>query len=229
MPVNNEHRNEIVEESAEEMQDQTTNETQEVQQEQVAEPVPVVDSQPLRRSTRERKSTISEDFMYMSEGHDMGKVDDPNSFKEAMSSEYSHKWIEAMEEELKSMSTNKVWDLVSCKWVYKTKYDSKGKIKRFKARLVAKKFTQREGINYIKTFSPISKKDSFRIVMALIVHFDLELHQIDDKIAFLNSDLHENVYMMQPEGFVMEGKEQMGYKLKKSIYGLNRHPIKKCN
>jgi len=206
MPVNNEHRNEIVEESAEEMQDQTTNETQEVQQEQVAEPVPVVDSQPLRRSTRERKSTISEDFMYMSEGHDMGKVDDPNSFKEAMSSEYSHKWIEAMEEELKSMSTNKVWDLVSCKWVYKTKYDSKGKIKRFKARLVAKKFTQREGINYIKTFSPISKKDSFRIVMALIVHFDLELHQIDDKIAFLNSDLHENVYMMQPEGFVMEGK-----------------------
>ena len=206
MPVNNEHRNEIVEESAEEMQDQTTNETQEVQQEQVTEPVPVVDSQPLRRSTRERKSTISEDFMYMSEGHDMGKVDDPNSFKEAMSSEYSHKWIEAMEEELKSMSTNKVWDLVSCKWVYKTKYDSKGKIKRFKARLVAKKFTQREGINYIKTFSPISKKDSFRIVMALIVHFDLELHQIDDKIAFLNSDLHENVYMMQPEGFVMEGK-----------------------
>jgi len=184
MPVNNEHRNEIVEESAEEMQDQTTNGTQEVQQEQVAEPVPVVDSQPLRRSTRERKSTISEDFMYMSEGHDMGKVDDPNSFKEAMSSEYSHKWIEAMEEELKSMSTNKVWDLVSCKWVYKTKYDSKGKIKRFKARLVAKKFTQREGINYIKTFSPISKKDSFRIVMALIVHFDLELHQIDNKIAF---------------------------------------------
>ena len=73
MPVNNEHRNEIVEESAEEMQDQTTNETQEVQQEQVAEPVPVVDSQPLRRSTRERKSTISEDFVYMIEGHDMGK------------------------------------------------------------------------------------------------------------------------------------------------------------
>jgi hypothetical protein len=67
----------------------------------------------------------------------MGKVDDPNSFKEAMGSEHSHKWIEAMEEELKSMSTNKVWDLVEisegaktvgCKWVYKTKYDSKGKI-----------------------------------------------------------------------------------------------------
>ena len=210
MPVNNEHRNEIVEESAEEMQDQTTNETQEVQQEQVAEPVPVVDSQPLRRSTRERKSTISEDFVYMSEGHDMGKVDDPNSFKEAMNSEYSHKWIKAMEEELKSMSTNKVWDLVEipegakkagCKWVYKTKYDSKGKIERFKARLVAKGFTQREGIDYIETFSPVSKKDSFRIVMALVAHFDLELHQMDVKTVFLNGDLHESEYMAQPEGW----------------------------
>ena len=87
----------------------------------------------------------------------MGKVDDPNSFKEAMSSEYSHKWIEALEEELKSMSTNKVWDLVEisegakkigCKWVYKTKYDSKEKIERFKARLVAKGFTQRRNRLY---------------------------------------------------------------------------------
>ena len=85
---------------------------QEVHQEQIAELVLVAEPQPLRRLTRERKSTISEDFVYMSEGHDMGKVDDPNSFKEAMSSEHSHKWIEAMEEELKSMSTNKVWDLV---------------------------------------------------------------------------------------------------------------------
>ena len=116
------------------------------------------------------KTTVSEDFVYLSEGHDMGKVDDPNSSKE---------------EELKSMSTNKVWDLVEipdgakkvgCKWVYKTKYDSKGKIEQFKARLVAKGFTEREGIDYTETFSPVSKKDSLRIVMALVAHFDLELH-----------------------------------------------------
>lgn len=154
VPVNVEHQNEIVAEPIEQPQDQAADGTQEAHQEQVAEPVPVVEPQPLRRSGRERKSTVSEDFMYLREGHDIGKVDDPNSFKEAMSSEYSHKWIEAMEEELKSMSTNKVWDLVEipegskkvgCKWVYKTKYDSKGKIERFKARLVAKGFTQREG------------------------------------------------------------------------------------
>ena len=60
--------------------------------------------------------------------------------------------------------------------------------------------------------------------MALVAHFDLELHQMDIKTAFLNSDLHENVYMAQPEGFVMEGKEQLGCKLKKLIFGLNKRP-----
>jgi len=91
VPINNEHQNEIVEEPAEEIQDQTTDGTSEVQQEQVVEPAPIVEPQPLRRSTREWKTTVSEDFVYLSEGHDMGRVDDPNSFKEAMSSEYSHK------------------------------------------------------------------------------------------------------------------------------------------
>ena len=151
VPVNNEHQNEIVEEPAEVTQDQTTNGTSEVQQEQEVEPAPAVEPQPLRRSTQEMKTTVSEDFVYLSEGHDMGKVDDPNSSKE---------------EELKSMSTNKVWDLVEipdgakkvgCKWVYKTKYDSKEKIERFKARLVAKGFTKREG-DFTETFLPVSKK-----------------------------------------------------------------------
>ena len=82
---------------------------------------------------------------------------------------------------------------------------------------MAKGFTQREGIDYTETFSPVSKKDSFRIVMSLVAHFDLELHQMDVKTVFLNGDLHENVYMAQPEAFVMEGIEQLGCKLKKSI------------
>jgi len=199
------------------------------------QPNPAVNEepQPIRRSLRERKSAIPNDYVvYMNEDVcDIGKVDDPISFKEAMTSENSPKWLDAMEDELKSMSANDVWDLVEipdgaktvgCRWVYKTKYDSKGKIERFKARLVAKGFTQREGIDYNETFSPVSKKDSFRIVMALVAHYDLELHQMDVKTAFLNGDLHENVYMAQPEGFVVEGKERMGCKLKKSIYGLKQ-------
>jgi hypothetical protein len=143
----------------------------------------------------------------------------------------SSKWLEAMEDEMRLMSSNNVWDLeeipkgakiVGCKWVYKTKYDSHGNIEKYKVCLVAKGFTQREGVDYNETFSPVSCKDSFRIIMALVAHFDLELHQMDVKTAFLNGDLEEKVNIKQPKGFFMEGKEHMGCHLKKSIYGLKQ-------
>jgi hypothetical protein len=102
------------------------------------------------------------------------------------------------------------------------KCDSKGNIERFKARLVAKGFTQREDIDYTKTFSLVSCKDSLRIIMTLVAHYDLVLHQIDVKTTFLNEDLLENVYIAQPKGFVVKGKEHMGCHLRKSIYGLKQ-------
>ena len=113
----------------------------------------------------------------------IGLADDLRTYKEAMMSLNSSKWLEAMEDELRSMSSNKVWDLVEIldgvkpvgsKWVYKTKYDSKGNMERFKARLVTKGFMQRERIDYNETFSPVSCKDSFRIIMALVTNYDLE-------------------------------------------------------
>ena len=85
---------------------------------------------------------------------------------------------------------------------------------------MVKGFTQREGIDYNEIFSLVSYKDSFRIIMALVAHYDLELHQMDVKTAFLNGDLEKNVYTTQPKCFVVEGKERMGCRLKKSIYGL---------
>ena len=114
------------------------------------------------------------------------------------------------------MDDNNVWEMtelqkdskrVSCKWVFKTKRDSKGNVERYKARLVAKGYTQKDGIDYKETFSPVSRKDSLRIVMALVAHFDLELHQMDVKTAFLNGDLEEEVYMDQPQGFETQVKE----------------------
>ena len=80
------------------------------------------------------------------------------------------------------MKKNGVWELVNlpqgckpigCKWVYKTKRDSRGCIERHKARLVAKGFTQQEGVDFNETFSPVSTKDSFRVIMTIVVHFDL--------------------------------------------------------
>ena len=80
---------------------------------------------------------------------------------------------------------------------------------------MAKGFMQREGIDYNETFSPVSCKDSFRIIMALVAYYDLELHKMDVKTAFLNENLEGNVYVAQPKGFVMEGKERKGCRLKK--------------
>ena len=107
---------------------------------------------------------------------------------------------------------------VGCKWVYKTKCDSKGNVERFKAQLVVKGFTQGERIDCNETFFPVSCKHSFRIIMSLVAHHDLELHQMDVKTTFQNGDLYKNYYMAQ----VMEGKENLGCRLKKSIYGLKQ-------
>ena len=93
-----------------------------------------------------------------------------------------------------------------------------GNVERYIARLVAKGYTQKDGIDYKETFSPVSKKDSLRIIMALVAHYDLELHQMDVKIAFLNGDLEEEVSMDQPQGFETTRKESLVCKLKKSIY-----------
>lgn len=159
----------------------------------------------------------------------IGDINDPVSYEKAVNSDDSDKWVNAMNEEIKSMNDNKVWELVElpegqkrvgCKWIFKTKLDSQGNIERHKARLVAKGFNQREGIDYNETFSPVSKKDSLRIILALVAHYDLELHQMDVKTAFLNGSLEEEVYMAQPQGFIKEGKENMVCMLKKSIYGL---------
>ena len=186
-----------------------------------------------RRSTRIRKSAIPNDYVvYLGEhDFDIGPVSDPMTYKDAVTYPRSSMWINVMQDEIASMDHNGVWELVElpigckpigCKWVYKTKKDSQGRIERFKARLVAKGFTQKEGIDYTETFSPVSSKDSFRIIMALTAHFDLELHHMDVKTTFLNGDLFETVYMKQPKGFEENGKEHLVCELKKSIYGLKQ-------
>ena len=170
-------------------------------------------------------------FLQEHEENDGKMEDDPINFHQAMQSSNSEKWIEAMNEEYKSMQDNKVWELVpllekvkpiGCKWIFKTKHDSKGNVERYKARLVAKGYTQKEGISYKETLSPISLKNSFRTIMALVPHYDLALHQMDVKISFLNGDIDKTIYMVQPENFVLEDQKKMIFKSTKSIYGLRQ-------
>ena len=122
---------------------------------------------------------------------------------------------------------NKTYELVELpkgknalrnKWVFKPKKDSENLVK-YKARLVVKGFNQKHGVDFDEIFSPVVKLSSIWVVLGLVTSLDLELEQLDVKTAFLHGDLEEEIYMVQPEGFEVKGKEHMVYRLKKSLYG----------
>ena len=136
-----------------------------------------------------------------------------------------------MKSELDSMYSNQVWDfvkvtngikLVGCKWDYKRKRGIDGKVETFKARIVAKGYTQKEGIDYEETFSPVVMLKSIKILLSITAHYDYEIWQMDVKTRFLNGNLEIEIYMMQLEGFITKNQEHMVCKLKMSIYGLKQ-------
>ncbi|PKI59003.1 hypothetical protein CRG98_020571 [Punica granatum] len=99
-----------------------------------------------------------------------------------------------------------------------------GSIDKYKARLVIKGYKQKEGLDYFDTYSPVTRINSIRMILAIAALRNLEVHQMDVKTAFLNGDLDEEIYMEQPEGFVAPGKERKVCKLVKSLYGLKQTP-----
>ena len=90
--------------------------------------------------------------------------------------------------------------------------------------MVAKGYSQVEGIDFGEIFSPVSKLTSIRFLLSIAVAFDLEVEQMDVKTMFLHGDLEEEIYMKQPEGFIVKGKNELVCKLKKSLYGLKQSP-----
>ena len=106
------------------------------------------------------------------------------------------------------------------KWIFKKKTDADGNVIIYKARLVAKGYRQVQGIDYDETFSPVAKLKSVRIMLANAAYYDYEIWQMDVKTAFLNGHLKEELYMMQPEGFVKPKNANKVCKLQRSIYGL---------
>ena len=109
---------------------------------------------------------------------------------------------------------------IGCKWVYKRKIGADGQVETYKARLVEKGFKQRQGIDFDKTFSPVALLKSIRILLAIAAYYDYEIWKMDVKMAFLNGELEEEVYMTQPEGFLSKGNEHLVCKLLWTIYGL---------
>ena len=153
--------------------------------------------------------------------------------EEALTSDHAKEWKAAADSEYKSLIENETWELVElpsdrkpigCKWVFKVKHGSDGKVERFKGRLVAKGYAQKYGIDYDETFSPVVQFSSIRALTALAVQNDMLIHQMDVVTAFLNGKLDEEIYMEQPEGYVQPGKENLVCKLKKSLYGLKQSP-----
>jgi hypothetical protein len=99
-----------------------------------------------------------------------------------------------------------------------------GTIEKFKARLVAKGLKQKEGLDYFDTYALVARIATIRTLIALASIYNFEIHQMDVKTAFLNGELEEDIYMHQPEGFVMPNHERKVCKLIKSLYGLKQAP-----
>ena len=115
--------------------------------------------------------------------------------------------------------------VISCKWIFKRKEGILGvESTRNKARFVVRGFDQEKGIDFNEVFSPVVRHTLIRILLALVALYDLELEQLDVKTAFLHGNLEEEIYIQQPEGFVVPGKEDHVCRLKKSLYGLKQSP-----
>ena len=128
---------------------------------------------------------------------------------------------------------NHTWELVDLppgskplgyKWIFKRKMKADGSIDKYKASLVVKGYRQKEGLDYFDSYSPVTRITSIRMLISIAALFKLEIHQIDVKTTFLNGDLNEEIYMEQPEGFVVSGQEKKVCRLVKSLYGLKQAP-----
>ena len=157
--------------------------------------------------------------------------DEPKNIVDAFNGKNAKQWKDATDSEYSSLIKNNTWELVEppegqnivgCKWLFKIKRNANGSIGRYKSRLVAQGFNQEFGKDYDEVFAPVAKYNSIRSVLAIANQFDMEIHQMDVKTAFLNGNLDKEIYMQQPEGYENKEKPHMVCKLKKSIYGLKQ-------
>lgn len=156
------------------------------------------------------------------------RIDDPENYEQAIKRDDKEQWLTAMSDEIHSLKKNNVYEvverpndsIVTSRWVFVTKRKPNGEIDRYKARLVARGFSQVYGLDYKETFAPVVNSNSIRLLLAYAAVEKLKLGQFDVKTAFLYGELEEEIYMEPPEG-IDEGKAWL---LKRSLYGLKQAP-----
>jgi hypothetical protein len=187
-----------------------------------------IDSESPRRSKRPRfVKSFDDDFtIYLMD-------DTLKTIAEAFASPDLDNWKEAIRSEMDSILSNRIWELVDqpydyksvgCKWVFKKKLRPDGTIDKYKARLVANGYTQKEGEYLFDTYSPVARFTIIHVLLSLAASHGLLIDQMDVKTTFINGELEDEIYMTQPDGFVVKGQEDKVCKLLKSLYGLKQAP-----
>jgi len=172
------------------------------------------------------RRTVSEASSYLT----LLSSTEPQNVSEACKDEC---WVKAMNEELEQIEKNNTWELVprpkdknviGTKWIFKNKLNENGDVIRNKARLVCKGYAQQEGIDFEETFVPVARLEAIRMFLALSSFQKFKVFQMDVKSAFLNGVLDEELYIEQPDGFILGNDPKLVCKLKKALYGLKQAP-----
>ena len=192
---------------------------------------PTCKTKPIERYSVEEQVNVAEEVI--ASALCAAKLDELKTLREARKRPDAGKWLAAAQEEMDSLIEHDTWSLtklppgrkiIGSKWVFKVKLDENGEAARYKCRLVAQGYTQAQGIDYHETFAPVARFGSIRTLLATAAQRGMHVHQMDVHTVFLNGELEEDIYMFQPEGFVVEGKEELVCHLHRSLYGLKQTP-----
>lgn len=182
----------------------------------------------VRISNRSTKGKPPEKLTLMSSA--VSDIVEPKTYTDAVNSKQRDKWMEAMTDEMSSLKDNHTWEIVpkpnnknviGCKWTFKLKRDANGIVQRYKARLVARGFSQKFGQDYDEVFAPVVRQSTLRTLLSVAGVKKMTAVHMDVKSAFLNGEIEEEIYMKQPPGFEKNG-ETFVCKLRKSLYGLKQ-------
>ncbi|CAI7869622.1 unnamed protein product [Closterium sp. NIES-53] len=172
-------------------------------------------------------------MLLASEGDpDAPDIPTPRSYAEAIAGEYSSQWQTAMDAEMASRKSTGTYvdevpppgaNIVSGMWIFRVKRPP-GSPPVFKARYVARGFSQREGVDFFQTFSPTPKMTTLRVLLHVVAQRDYELHSLDFNTAFLQSNLHEEIWLHRPPGFTGSFPPGTQWSFRRPVYGLRQAP-----